>query len=75
MTSIVEFFNEGTGGQVLVILQAWAILPFVLHYSVQLIYSELTIIRLGRSRLVEFEKKDNTGCLIETFSKYSDQVV
>ena len=32
-----------------------------------------SIIRPGRSRLLEFEKR--TGHLIETFSKYPDQVV
>ena len=34
-------------------------------------YSKLSIIRPGFSRLLEFEKKDRTGCLIETFSKTS----
>ena len=38
-------------------------------------YSKVSIIRPGRSRLLEFEKKDSTGRLIETFSKYLDQVV
>jgi hypothetical protein len=39
-------------------------------------YSKVSIIRPGRSRLLEFEKnKLSTGHLIETFSKYSDQVV
>ena len=28
-------------------------------------YSKVSIIRPGRSRLLEFEKKDSTGCLIE----------
>ena len=39
------------------------------------VYSKVSIIRPGRSRLLEFEKTDSTGCLIETFSKYPDQVV
>ena len=38
-------------------------------------YSKVSIIRPGRSRLLEFKKKDSTGPLIETFSKYPDQVV
>ena len=37
---------------------------------------KMAIIRPGCSRLLEFEKKkDSTGRLIETFSKYPDQVV
>ena len=32
-------------------------------------------LRPGRSMLLEFEKKNSTGRLIETFSKYPDQVV
>ena len=39
------------------------------------VYSKLSIIRPGRSMPLEFEKKDSTGRLIETFSKYPDQVV
>ena len=39
------------------------------------VYSKVSIIRPGCSRLLEFEKKDSTGRLIETFSKYPDQVV
>ena len=39
------------------------------------VYSKVSIIRHDCSRLLEFEKKDSTGCLIETFSKYPDQVV
>ena len=35
----------------------------------------VSIIRPGRSRHLEFEEKDSTGHLIETFSKYPDQVV
>ena len=31
--------------------------------------------RPGCSRLLEFKKKDSTGRLIETFSKYPDQAV
>ena len=39
-------------------------------------YSKVSFIRPGRSRLLEFEKKkDSIGHLIETFSKYPDQVV
>ena len=38
-------------------------------------YSKVSIIRPDHSRLLEFEKKDSTGPLIETFSKYLDQVV
>ena len=38
-------------------------------------HSKVSIKRLGRSRLLEFEKKDSAGCLIETFSKYPEQVV
>ena len=37
-------------------------------------YSKDSIIRLGRSKLLEYEKKDSTGLLIETFSIYPDQV-
>ena len=51
---------------------------FFLHISKNLVkstYSKLSIIRPGRSRLLEFEKKDSNGRLIETFSKYPDQVV
>ena len=33
------------------------------------------MIKLGRYRLLEFEKKDSTGRLIETFSKSPDQNV
>ena len=36
------------------------------------VYSKLSIIRPGRSRLLELEKKDGTGCLIETFFKNPD---
>ena len=32
-------------------------------------------LRPGSSMLLEFEKKNSTGRLIETFSKYPDQVV
>ena len=35
----------------------------------------LRIIKPGRSRLLEFEKKHSIGRLIETFSKNPDQVV
>ena len=38
-------------------------------------YSMVSIIRPGHSKLLEFEKKDSTGCLIDAFSKYPDQVV
>ena len=38
-------------------------------------YYKLSIIRPGRSKLLEFEKKNSTGHLIETYSKYPDQVV
>ena len=38
-------------------------------------YSKVSIIRPGHSRLLEFEKKNSTGRLIETFFKYPDQVV
>ena len=39
-------------------------------------YSKVSIIRPGRSRLLEFEKKIvYTGRLKETFYKYPDQVV
>ena len=41
----------------------------------QVTYSKVFIERPGCSRLLEFEKKDSTGRLIETFSKYPDQVV
>ena len=37
--------------------------------------SKLFIIRPDRSRLLEFEKKDSTGCLLESFFKYPDQDV
>ena len=37
--------------------------------------SKVSIIRPGSSRLLEFKKKDSTGRLIETFSKYPDQVI
>ena len=37
-------------------------------------YSKVSIIRPARYRLLEFEKK-STGGLIETFSKYPDQVI
>ena len=36
---------------------------------------KLSIIRSGHSRLLEFEKKIVLTDLIETFSKYPDQVV
>ena len=36
---------------------------------------KLSIIKPGRSTLLEFEKKISTGHLIETYSKYPDQVV
>ena len=39
------------------------------------VYSKVSIIRPGRSRLLEFEKTDSIGCLIETFSKNLDQDV
>ena len=45
-------------------------------YSFAFTYSKLSVIRPGHSRLLEFGKKIlSTGCLIETFSKYPDQVV
>ena len=43
--------------------------------GIQTLYSKVSIVRPGRSRLLEFEKKNSTGRLIETFSKYLDQVV
>ena len=46
-----------------------------LIFSIELLYYKVSITRPGRSRLLEFEKKYSTGCLIETFSKYPDQVV
>ena len=46
------------------------------QHSGHSMYSKVSIIRPGRSTLLEFEKKkESTGCLIETFSKYPDQVV
>ena len=39
------------------------------RYLHQCMYSKVSIIRPGRSRLLVFEKKDSTGHLIETFSK------
>ena len=46
------------------------------QYTVPNTYSKVSIIRTGLSRLLEFEKKIVcTGHLIETFSKYPDQVV
>ena len=44
-------------------------------YSVLDKYSKVSSISPGRSRLLEFDKKDSTGLLIETFSKNPDQVV
>ena len=44
-------------------------------YYIPDMYSKVSIIRPGRSRLLEIEKKDSIGCLIETFSEYPDQVV
>ena len=41
--------------------------------KMSLAYSMDSIIRPGRSRLLGFEKKDSTGCLLETFSKNLDQ--
>ena len=38
-------------------------------------YSKVSIIKPGCSRLLEFEKKDSTGRLIQTFSKNQDQDV
>ena len=38
------------------------------------VYSKVSIIRPVCSRLLEFEKKDSIGRLIETFYKYQDQV-
>ena len=38
-------------------------------------YSKLSIIRSGHSRLLEFEKKDSTGRLKDTFSKYPEHVI
>ena len=38
-------------------------------------YSKVSIIRPGRSRLLEFERKDSTCSLIEAFSKNPDQDV
>ena len=54
-----------------------------MHFEIKLhhdrkeeLYSKLSIVRHGPSRLLEFEKKDSTGRLIEiVFSKYPDQVV
>ena len=43
-------------------------------YSIDLLYStysKLSIIRPGRSRLLEFEKKNRTGLLIKTFFQIS----
>ena len=44
-------------------------------YYIPDMYSKVSIIRPGRSRLLEFEKKGSTGHSLETFSKYPDQVV
>ena len=41
---------------------------------IYVLYSKVPIIRPGRSSLPEFEIKYSTGYLIETFSKYPDQV-
>ena len=38
-------------------------------------FSKVSIIRHGRSTVLEFEMKYSTGGLIETFSKYPDQVI
>ena len=42
-------------------------------HSIVTEYSKLSIIRPGCSRLLQFEKKDSTGRLIEIFFKYPDQ--
>ena len=44
-----------------------------LHSTGKFIYSKVSIIRPCHSRLLEFEKKDSAGCLIETFSKHTNQ--
>ena len=52
--------------------------PNLLDFFVDLRYSNVSIIRPGRSRLLEFKKKIllvNFVCLIETFSQYPYQVV
>ena len=45
-----------------------------LIFAIQL-YSKVSIVRPSRSRLLEFEKKDSAGSLIETFGKCPDQIV
>ena len=41
------------------------------HYALITVYSKLSIIRPNRPRLLEFEKKDSTGRLIEIFFQIS----
>ena len=48
---------------------------FLANFDLLTTYSKVFFIRPGRSRLLEFGKKDSTGPLIETFSKYPDQVL
>ena len=43
----------------------------LVHSSLQSLYSKFSIIRPGCSRLLEFKKGDNTGCLTETFFQIS----
>ena len=38
-------------------------------------YSKVSFIRSGHSRLLEFEKEDSTGRLIDTFSKCPEHVI
>ena len=38
-------------------------------FAIRFTYSEVSIIRSGHSRLIELEKKDSTGCLIDFFQK------
>ena len=47
---------------------------YYVHHKTQN-YSKVSIIRPGCSRLLEFEKKNSTGTLMETFTIYPDQVV
>ena len=53
-------------------VQSIAVLSACCAYT---LYSKVSIIWPGRYRLLEFEKKDGTDRVIETFSKYPDQVI
>jgi hypothetical protein len=68
-------FNLRVWVKVQILNRFLAFMLYAVHLRNSEVYSKLSIMKPDLSRLLEFEKKDSIGHLIETFSKYLDQVV